>query len=428
MIEIQRRASLTLLAVLRGRSLTQALSELWLRYPGLTPRERAAIQDLAFGACRWLGTLRAVLGLLLRSPVTDEEVETLLLVALYQLQWSRAAPHAVVDFAVGACAVLGKPAAKGLVNAVLRNFLRQREPLMQRAHASEEGRLSYPRWWIDEVKQAWPGHYEAVLVAGNLHPPMTLRVNGKQITTDAYLARLAEAGIGAERIGPMAVSLLKPAPVHQVPGFDEGLVSVQDLAAQYAAPLLDLQPGQQVLDACAAPGGKSAHILESCDADLLALDRDPQRLDRVRENLDRLSLSAHLLAADAAAVATWWDGVPFARILLDAPCTGSGVVRRHPDSKWLRRPQDLTQLAREQSRLLHALWQTLGAGGKLLYVTCSVFPAETEVPIAAFLASHDDAMRLALPGLPASSGQLLPDARHDGFFYALLQKRPAAAD
>ncbi len=427
MTEIQGHAARALLAVLRGRSLTAVLDDVRSRNPRLEANERAAIQDLAFGACRWLGTLRAVLTQLLRAPLTDAEVEALLLVALYQLHWTRAAPHAVVDGAVRTCVALGKPAAKGLVNGVLRNFLRRREALTAQAQATPEGRFSYARWWIDETRAAWPEQYAEILDAGNLHPPMWLRVNRRRGDAQSCRATLAQAGIDAEPLDAVALLLAKPMPVLALPGFEQGLVSVQDLAAQYAAPLLDLASGQRVLDACAAPGGKTAHILELCDVELLALDRDAQRLDRVRANLDRLGLNARLRAADAADARAWWDERPFHRILLDAPCTGSGVVRRHPDAKWLRRPGDIAQLAAEQSRLLDGLWHTLAAGGKLLYVTCSVFPAETESRIAAFLASHDDASRLALAGLPAG-GQLLPDTRHDGFFYALLQKRPAPAD
>lgn len=427
MIEIQRNASLALLAVLHGRSLTPVLDEIRLRSARLQPNERAAIQDLAFGSCRWLGTLRAVLAQLLHAPLTDEEVEALLLITLYQLHWTRAAPYAVVDSAVHTCMVLSKPAAKGLVNAVLRNFLRQREALLERARATEVGRFSYPQWWIDEVRRAWPAQYAEILDAGNLHPPMALRVNRRRTEASSYLALLSQAGIEAEPSGPAGLLLAKPVPVQALPGFQEGLVSVQDLAAQCAAPLLDLAPGQRVLDACAAPGGKSAHILELCDVELLALDRDVERLERVRGTLARLGLEAQLQAADAADTARWWDGRRFERILLDAPCTASGVVRRHPDGKWLRRRADIAQLAAEQSRLLEGLWHTLAADGKLLYVTCSVFPAETESRIAAFLTSHDDASRLELLGLPAG-GQLLPDTRHDGFFYGLLQKRPAPAD
>ena len=427
MIEIQRHASDALLAVERGRSLTPTLAALWASQPGLTAAQRGAIQDLAFGSCRWRGTLQAILTALLHKPLTDAALQALLLVALYQLQYTRAAPYAVVDSAVRACALVGQPGAKGLVNALLRNFLRLRESLAERARATEQGRFSYPQWWIDAVRAAWPLQYESILDAGNGHPPMTLRVNRRRIEPDAYAALLHAEGIAVQRTGPVALRLEQPVPVQRLPGFAEGLASVQDLGAQFAAPLLDLRAGQRVLDACSAPGGKTAHLLESCDVQLLALDQDAGRLERVGQSLARLGLHGTLRAADAGALDRWWDGVPFDRILLDAPCTASGVVRRHPDSKWLRRPGDVEQLARDQARLLRAVWQTLAPGGKLLFVTCSLFPAETHLQVDAFLADHGDAVRLPLRDFPQPSGQLLPDAGHDGFFYALLQARPAGA-
>jgi 16S rRNA (cytosine967-C5)-methyltransferase len=366
--------------------------------------------------------------MLLKKQPADGEVETLLLVALYQLEWTRAAHHAVVDFAVRSCTALGRTSAKGLVNAVLRNFLRNREALLARARSTEAGRFSYPQWWIDEVARAWPAQYAAVLEMGNARPPMTLRVNRRIISTERYLTTLQEAGLPARQIGPCALLLDRPVGVESLPGFGEGLVSVQDLAAQYAAPLLELGDGMRVLDACAAPGGKTAHLLELADIRLIALDRDVQRLQRVRENLARLRLSSATLAeADAGELSAWWDGQAFDRILLDAPCSASGVVRRHPDMKWLRRHDDLPRLAREQARLLDTLWHTLAAGGKLLYVTCSVFPAENRAQIAAFLGTHSDADAVPLIPFPHTMGQLLPDSRHDGFFYALLHKLPATA-
>jgi len=427
-IEIQRQAARAVAEVLQGHSLSRLLPVLWKRSPALASNERAAIQDLSFGTCRWLGTLRAVLGMLLKRPPADREVETLLLVAIYQLEWTRAAPHAVVDFAVRTCAALGKTSAKGLVNAVLRNFLRDREVLLARARATEVGRYSYPQWWIDEVARAWPAEYATVLATGNAHPPMTLRVNRRFVSTERYLMTLQEAGLPAQQIGPCALLLDRPIAVESLPGFAQGLVSVQDLAAQYAAPLLDLREGMRVLDACAAPGGKTAHLLELADIQLICLDRDAQRLQRVRENLARLRLSAATLAdADAGNLSAWWDGQVFDRILLDVPCSASGVVRRHPDMKWLRKADDLPRLACEQARLLDTLWHTLAAGGKLLYVTCSVFPAENQAQIAAFLGTHRDADVVPLTLFPHTMGQLLPDSRHDGFFYALLHKLPATA-
>src|SRR5262249_35938197 len=262
------------------------------------------------------------------KPLADHDVEALLLVALYQLEFTRAAPHAVVDHAVRACALLRKTSARGLVNALLRNFLRRREALLQIARRTEEGRWSHPQWWIDEVRRTYPEQYGSILAAGNRAPPMSLRVNLRRISTEDYLTLLRGTAMEAERVGSAALRLTHAVRVDELPGFAQGLVSVQDLAAQYAAGLLGLAPKQRVLDACAAPGGKTAHMLERADVELIAVDRDQGRLALVRETLERLGLQAQLVCADAADVSRWWDGVPFQRILLDAPCTASGVVRR----------------------------------------------------------------------------------------------------
>ena len=424
MIEIQRHASAALMAVLRGRSLTHTLTALWQEHPELASQARGAIQDIAYGSCRWLGTLRGVLSQLVRKPLQDAPVDALLLVGLYQLGWTGAPKHAVVDSAVRLCAHLGVRSAQGLVNAVLRNYIRASARLLEQARAaSEVGRFSYPQWWIDRIRRAWPDRFSEVLDAGNAHPPMSVRVNLRRGSVESYRRRLHEAGIAHTPLPGVALRISRPLPATRLPGFAEGLVSVQDVGAQYAAPLLDLQAGQRVLDACAAPGGKTAHVLETAEVDLVALDRDSERLERVRENLARLGLRAVLAVADAGALSSWWDGAHFDRILLDAPCSASGVVRRHPDSKWLRRDEDIARLAAEQSRLLEALWQTLAPGGKLLFVTCSVFPEEASAQIVAFLSAQRDAARVPLHNFPRADGQLLPDEEHDGFFYALLEKR-----
>ncbi len=424
MIEIQRHASFALQCVLRGRSLTPTLAGLWAQHPALDANARGAIQDIAYGCCRWLGTLRGVLAQLLRKPLTDPPLEALILVALYQLGWTRAPAHAVVDTAVRGCGHMGLRSAQGLVNALLRNFLRAPGKYLDLAReASEVGRTSYPQWWIDRVRDAWPCAWNDVLEAGNLHPPLTLRVNRRRVSVEDYRASLLEAGIEHTPARNPALRVTRPVSAHRLPGFLDGLVSVQDLGAQFAAPLLDVREGYRVLDACSAPGGKSAHLLETADIDLLALDRDETRLERVREDLARLGLHARLQAADAGALSSWWDGRAFDRVLLDAPCSASGVVRRHSDSKWLRRDEDIAQLAIEQRRLLSALWQTLAPGGKLLFVTCSVFPEETSAQIVDFLDAHRDAVRLPLRHFPQQDGQILPGEEHDGFFYALLEKR-----
>jgi 16S rRNA (cytosine967-C5)-methyltransferase len=396
-----------------GRSLTDALARL---EPGSSLA--AAAQDLAYGTLRHLGLLDALLAQLLRKPVKPA-LHALLLAALYQLRARPRSSHTTVDQAVRAVSRL-EPAAKGLANAVLRNYLRGADALLARCD-SETARYSYPQWWIDRVHRSWPQRWESVLNAGNLRAPMTLRVNRRRLSVEQYLDRLAERGLAAERIGAHAVMLERPVAIEALPGFSAGEVSVQDAGAQLAAPLLDVQPGMRVLDACAAPGGKTGHILELADCALTALDSDAARARRVSDNLARLGLGARVVCADCASPGSWRDDGPFERILLDAPCTASGVVKRHPDIKWLRRDSDIAQLAATQGRMLEALWQQLAPGGKLLYATCSVFPQENAEAIASFLARNSGARRLPLAGL--GEGQLLPDAQHDGFFYALLAKQ-----
>jgi 16S rRNA (cytosine967-C5)-methyltransferase len=395
-----------------GRSLSDALQHL-----ETGSSLGAAVQDLAYGTLRNLGLLDAILAELLRKPVKPA-LHALLLAALYQLRARPRTSHTTVDQAVRAVSRL-EPAAKGLANAVLRNYLREADALVARCD-SDTAHYSYPQWWIDRVRAAWPQHWESVLNAGNLHPPMTLRVNRRRLTAEQYLAKLGERGLAGELVGAQAILLERPVPIESVPGFGAGEVSIQDAGAQLAAPLLDVRPGMRVLDACAAPGGKAGHILELADCALTALDSDPARVPRISDNLARLGFSARVVCGDCSSPAGWSDGGLFDRILLDAPCTASGVVKRHPDIKWLRRESDIAQLAATQSRMLDALWQQLAPGGKLLYATCSVFPQENAQTIDFFLARSNGARRLPLSGLEA--GQLLPDARHDGFFYALLEK------
>ncbi len=417
----QQGASQVVCQVLGGRNLNQALSAFLQAASGLTPQQRAALQDLSYGTLRFYGQLLRVLEQLLHKPLQDIQLRCLLLVALYQLQYSKAAPHAVVDHAVRAVRKRNA-AASGLVNAVLRNFLRNRDALLAVAAGSEEGRYSYPQWWIDAVKAQYGERTEAILLAGNQHPPMTLRVNRRRTTPAGYLALLAQHDIRASVIEPGAVLLQHPMAVDKLPGFFDGLVSVQDAGAQHAAHLLDVHDGMRVLDACAAPGGKSAHLLELAQLDLLALDKNAQRLDQVRENMQRLQLHAQLQVGDAAQPEAWWDGQPFQRILADVPCSASGVVRRHPDIKWLRRPEDIDGFAQQQAQILAALWRLLASDGKLLYATCSIFARENRQAISEFLQQHDDARVVPLSAPNLNEGQFLPDDQHDGFFYALLHK------
>jgi 16S rRNA (cytosine967-C5)-methyltransferase len=404
--------------VARGQALDEAL-----RGAADLPAaaDRAAAQDIAYTACRRLNLLNALAGKLLARP--NPAIDGLARAALSELIDHPERAHAIVDQAVSAAAAVKGGAFKGLLNAVLRRFLRERGALLAAAAAEEPLRLLYPAWWIARVRASWPDAAEALLAAGNGRPPMTLRINRRRTDIEAYAASLAQAGLAAERTGAAALQLEHPLPVARLPGFAAGLVSVQDLGAQCAAPLLDVADGMRVLDACAAPGGKAAHLLELADCQLTALDRDAARLEAVAANLARLQLAATLRAADAGRTDQWWDGRPYDRVLLDAPCTASGIIRRHPDGKWLKRESDLPALVAAQRRLLNALWQVLRPGGKLLYATCSVFPEENARQIGAFLNLHADA-RLLAPALPLDhrDGQLLPQSRHDGFYYALLRK------
>ena len=446
-------------AVRTGRSLTDVLAR--------CPAEmRPGVQALSFHTLRWLGSATEARALL--APKTPPPTVDALLVTALALLWPAGgsstnpndapphsplyADHTLVDQAVTAVRQR-TPAAAGFINAVLRRFLREREAIVEAVRHTPIGAYNHPLWWIERIKRDWPACWGPLLMAANQHPPMTLRVNARRGTGASYVHGLAALGRAATLLddpafGGQAVVLAAPSPVNQLPGFANGEVSVQDAAAQRAAHLLLngadllpgegaagapwLRPGARVLDACAAPGGKTAHLLELADLDLLALDSDPLRLARVQDGLNRLGLHAELKAGDARNPRGWWDGRPFDAILLDAPCTASGIVRRHPDVRWLRRPDDITALARIQAEMLDSLWPLLAPGGRLLYATCSVFPAEGQQQIDAFL------QRLP-PGMarlePQSPGHLLPlpdnvplglygrgAVLQDGFFYALIRK------
>ena len=330
---------------------------------------------------------------------------------------------------------LKKSSLKGLLNAVLRNAQRDHEALFAELERDPVLHTAHPRWLQKRLKADWPEHWQAICTANNEHPPLILRVNRRHGSRDAYLAELRGNGIEAEpcTFSRDGIRLLQPCDVKTLPGFAEGRVSVQDEAAQLAADLLDLAPGQRVLDACAAPGGKTCHLLEAQPqlSEVIALDLEPGRLARVQENLERLQLKATLIAADGRATKVWWDGTPFQRILLDAPCSATGVIRRHPDIKLTRQADDIAALAQLQGELLDALWPTLEVGGVLLYATCSVLPQENSDNIAAFLQRTPGARELDIAGAfglkQAHGRQLLPQADgHDGFYYAKLIKIAAA--
>ncbi|HTJ98868.1 MAG TPA: 16S rRNA (cytosine(967)-C(5))-methyltransferase RsmB [Bordetella sp.] len=445
-------------AVLAGRSMTDAIAEV------PTPL-RAGTQALSFHTMRRLGEARALRQILVPRKPPEPLAEALLLVSLALLLAAPAgtssaehvlqspfsvppeiasslatgaatppvagtptyAPHTIVDQAVEAAAGMPTVAPlKGLVNGALRSFLRDRDALLTQLARQIEARWNHPQWWVDKLRSAYPQEWESILGAANVPAPLTLRVNRRRATREQVLAAFQAAGIGAQTVGAAGIVLDQPRPVQRLPGFEDGWWSVQDAGAQLAAPLLDVTDGMRVLDACAAPGGKTAHLLELADIDLLALDADAGRLRRVGDNLRRLGLDTPrvaLRAADAADPATWWDGRPFDAVLADVPCTASGIVRRHPDIRWLRRPDDVPRTVKLQARIVDALWRTVAPGGRLLYVTCSVFPDECERQAVAFAARHADARRLDAPGqlLPVASGAT-EAMQHDGFFYALFAK------
>ncbi len=421
----QRLAAKMVRRVLAGNPLPAVLAN-----SPLPSEDRALVHELSYGTLRFLGELRAIVHALAERPLTDASVEALLWVALYQLIHTTAPAHAVVDAAVRATAQLKRTSAQGLTNAILRTFLRRRDELLVQIAKEPEARFSYPRWWIDRVFVEYPEHAADVLDAGNMRPTLGLRINRRQMARQDYLAALHAQGIAAHPVGVAGIVLDQQAAASALPGYAAGWFSVQDAGAQLAAPLLAPKDGMRVLDACAAPGGKTTHLAELAALDLVALDVDAARIERMRENLARLGLAAHLVVADAGEPDRWWDGREFDRILADVPCTASGIVRRHPDGKWLRRESDIAGFGGQQLRLLDALWPCLKRGGTLLYSTCSIFGAENGDQITAFVARHRDALHIR-PTLPpeygAIDGQLLPAApgaahNHDGFFYALLQK------
>ena len=422
MLLIQHRASEIIAQIFdSNRNLTELLNETFHDLSKFSPQERGAIQDISYGTLRFYGLINQLLQSLLHKPIVDQPIRYLLLISLYQLIFTKAKTHAIVHSAVDNAEKLGKTYAKGLINAILRRFLREKDSLLKAAEQTLVGHYSHPQWWIKKMQEAYPQDWENILLANNEHPPLTLRVNRRKIQGEDYLHLLEKVGISAQLLGPYSVMLSSPVPISQLPHFFDGYVCVQDRGAQLAAELLDVKEGMRVLDACAAPGGKTSHILELADVTLTALDNNSQRLKRVADNLLRLNLTATLICQDASKPEKWWDGIPFDRILADVPCSASGVVRRHPDIKWRRRPEDIAQFASQQTQLLDQLWSCLRKKGKLLYTTCSVFPEENSEQVTAFLSRHTDAIHLKVP--LNNDGQLLPVRENDGFYYALFEKK-----
>ena len=400
---------------------------------------RPGVQALTFHVLRSLGRAEA-LRQLLASRTPPPPADALLCTALALAWREEDAPYEVftlVNQAVEAAKRNPVTSAQAsFVNACLRRFLRERDTLVASTDKNPVAVWNHPKWWIDRLKKEWPTHWQAILAANNHQAPMTLRVNARRTGVLAYLQTLQDAGLNAIAAGLCGITLAQAQPVQALPGFADGVVSVQDAAAQLAAPLLltGLPSNGQlhVLDACAAPGGKTAHLLEIADCHVTALDVDPSRCEKIHQTLQRLGLQAEVLAADAANPPAWWNGHLFDAILLDAPCSASGIVRRHPDVRWLRRESDIDQLAAIQARLLTSLWALLKPGGRLLYCTCSVFRAEGEGQVQAFLARNTQAVLLPSPGhlLPVNgaNSKAVPDnlvSDHDGFYYALLEKRTA---
>ena len=397
----------------------------------LDSRERAFAQELVLGTLRYLPRLEAWLSHVAARPPDDTAIRALALLGLYQLGFTRVPSHAAVSTSVDLARTIGKPWAAGFVNAVLRRFAAERGAI-ERIELAANARLAHPDWLLAEFERAWPNAWESIALANLERPPMTLRVGTGRISRRRYLDALANNGIQARatRNSAQGVTLDSPRSVESLPGFGDGLVSVQDEAAQLAAMLLDAPGGSRVLDACAAPGGKTGHMLElgAGGVEVVALDHDSLRIKDLRHTLTRLGLAAHVQLGDAGNPRAWWDGHPFDRILLDAPCSGTGVIRRHPDIKVLRRPEDIDAMANRQGVMLHALWPLLARGGRLLYATCSVLPRENESVVGSFLTDHADAAAIRIDaawGRPAGHGrQILPgDDAMDGFFYAALAKR-----
>lgn len=416
--------------VTEGRSLSDCLE------PSLTSikdsRDRGFVQALCYGVCRFYTRLDVILSHLLEKPMNakDSDVHALLLVGLYQLMAMRIPDYAAVTETVNATEMLNKNWARGLVNAILRSYLRQREDIEQAIQTDPEALYAHPEWWIDEIKEAWPQQWQAILDANNQHPPFSLRVNQQRLSRDQYLEKLQEANHSAHIIPETKCGIILDEPIaaEELPGFFAGDISVQDGAAQIAAELLALSPHQRILDACAAPGGKLVHMLEiEPQLTIIAIEKDKTRIPSIKENLTRLNMQAQCICNDAANVDAWWDKQLFDRILLDAPCSASGVVRRHPDIKLLRQPEDMEALAKEQHYLLKSLWPLLKPGGLFLYVTCSIFPEENERVLQSFLATHADAQEEKIDatwGLACDIGrQILPGMHQmDGFYFALLKK------
>ena len=421
-------AAQVLESIFGGQSIDSALEA-----SGLPQERKRVAQGLVFETYRNIALAEALCKILTAKP-PKPLIKALILIALIQLQTKRREEYTVVNEVVQAAKKLDEnPKVSGFVNAVLRRFCRERQSLIKRCNSQESVKCNAPSWWIKRYKEALGEKADSVFKVQHEHPPLSLRINKLKTTVADYLKVLQENGLKGSQVGAHGIVLESPVPVEKIPGFFEGLVSVQDVGSQLAADILDAKDGMRVLDACAAPGGKTGHIAESSKVKILALEIDPSRAEKIKENMGRLSLDCEVQVADASDVKNWWNGEPFDRILLDAPCTASGIVRRQPDIPWSRQPGDIEKLSKMQKRLLERLWPLVKKGGRLLYAVCSVFPQEGEKQIARFLEGFPDACLVPFEGAPSGQLRLIPtelrDAEgkilevHDGFFYALLKKK-----
>ncbi|ULJ70002.1 16S rRNA (cytosine(967)-C(5))-methyltransferase RsmB [Wielerella bovis] len=413
---VQKLATQTLAAVDSGKNLSDELANIISQHPDLSLQDKGMLQDLAYGCQRYLGSLKYMLGKLLNKPIDNQALEYHLLVAMYQLNHTRNAPHAVVNEAVEHIGKIGRGQYRSFANAILRRFQRERESLNKACKFDDVAKYNMPVWLNKVFQNQYPKYWHNMATAFQSHPPLTLRVNRRHMDAAQYLQLLQEQDIAAKALDDYAIRINTPIPVSQLPKFTEGVVSVQDFGAQQAAYLLNPQNGERILDACAAPGGKTGHILELADCSVTALDIDANRLAYVRENLDRLRFQAALKCAPAQDLAAWYDDCLFDAILADVPCTASGTIKRNPDIKWLRRPSDALKTARQQEPMLDALWTTLKSGGRMLLATCSLFEEENQQQCQKFLQRHADATL-------RQEKVILPNEKQDGFYYALIDKK-----
>jgi 16S rRNA (cytosine967-C5)-methyltransferase len=411
--------------VIKGGNLNHVFEKHFDLHSHITAQQKSIAISLAYGAIRFLGENQFFIRKLTKKKITNRKIEALLCVALFQLNHDQSSDFTIVNQAVEAAKLNNKSWAPSFVNGVLRNFIRKKDNLKLELKNDNEALYSYPLWWINLIKEEYKNDWESILLNGNKHPPLTLRINVRKINLKQYEEKLKCESIEYRILGDIALMLTQPISVEKIPGFMEGEVSVQDFGAQLAAKLLDLKDGQVCLDACSAPGGKTGHMLEIADIELVSVDQKKERLYKVKENLERLQLHAYLKCADVTAIKSWWNEKLFDRILLDAPCSASGVVRRHADIKWLRRSRDIDTFAKQQKIILQSMWQLLKKNGKLLYTTCSTFPDENQRVIDDFMKEQSAVkeVKWSVDSKYSKYGnQLIPSENHDGFFYALFEK------